>query len=118
MRPLLLVLLACLLPACSSFDASDEEVSARSFNQSVLIANRTDARIYYFVVGRATAAVINWVAHLNLDDSIARGRTASLRHSEIFRSPDEDEVIVFWWHAVRVGEDFRAGEIQGIVVAL
>ncbi len=118
MRTLLLVFLVCLLPACSSFDASDEAISARSFNQSVLITNRTEARIYYFVVGRATSASINWVPHLNLDQSVARGRTASLRHAEIFRSPDEDEVIVFWWTRVRTVDGFRPGEVHGLVVAL
>lgn len=123
MRYLASLLTACFLlgtlPACEVLGGADDTVVARSIGSSLVVTNKTSARIYYFVVGRATAALINWAPHLDPENSVARGTSALVRHEHIFRSDDETEAIVFWWHAVeRAGQLPAPGEIQAVVVGL
>lgn len=107
------------LPACEVLGGDDDTVVARSIGSSLVVTNKTSARIYYFVVGRATAALINWAPHLDPENSVAHGTAALVRHEHIFRSDDETEAIVFWWHAVeRDGQSPAPGEIQAVVVRL
>ena len=115
---LLLFLLIGLLPACEVAGPGEGEVFAQSSGEKLFVTNRTSSRVYYFIVGRGTAALIFWAPHLGLDDSVDRGRTARIGHDDIYRDKTEREVIVFWWHAEGHGADRKPGEIHSFVVAL
>ena len=94
------------------------EVVVRSASSKLHITNKTDAPIYYFVVGRVSAASINWVAFSNVSNRIVKDSTMSIPYNDIYRGEHEKEVIVHWWHAARPGTAARGDEIHGIVVEL
>ena len=122
MRPLpvlfVMALLAGALAACEVLSPDEGEVSAHSIGETLFLANKTDARIYHFVVGRETAALINWAPHLNPDKSVGRATTARIPHEEIFRAETEQEAVVYWWHALEDDGPPQPGEIHSLVVGL
>ncbi len=120
MRALILVLLLCILTSCSVFETDEKagDVLVLSIAPHLVITNKTEARIYYFVVGRETAARINWALHTNLDQSIAKNSTVKISHQDIYRSETEKEVIVYWWHAVNAIGSIKPGESHAIVAKL
>ncbi len=115
---LFLLLLIGALPGCEMLGPGEGEVSARSIGDGLFVTNSTQARIYYFIVGRGTAASSLWQAHLNQEQSVARGKTARIDHDDIFRSETEREVIVNWWRADGRGLGRKPGEIHSFVVRL
>ena len=118
MKHIIPLLIVVLLPACSLLGLGDEDVSARSRGDGVIVKNDTSERVYYFAVGRHAAAVIDWAPSLDPTNSVAAGDTRAISHKEIPREEGEDEVIVYWWHAERRGETETPGELNSIVVAL
>ncbi len=122
MRPLLallmITLLAGSLAACEVLGPDQGAVSARSIGAALFLTNKTEARIYYFVVGRETAALINWAPHLGLEKSVGRSATGRIAHEAIFRSETEQEVIVYWWHADGEQGQRQPGPIQSFVIGL
>ena len=114
----LLLFVIAVLPACEVLGPDEATLSARSFGDDLYITNKTQARTYYFVVGRGTAAAILWAPHLNMEESIAPGKGTRIAHENIFRRETEREVIVYWWHAAGRGTGREPGEIQSLVVSL
>ena len=96
----------------------EDEVSAHSIGEVLFITNTTSARIYYFAVGRETAAHINWAPHLGREKSVDKGAAVRIHHEDIYRSETEQEAIVFWWHALERDVQREPGEIQSLVVGL
>ena len=116
---LILLLLIGALPGCEVLGLDDDEVSARVIGAALLVTNNTEARIYYFIVGRETAALINWAPQLNEERSVARGKTAWLnRKDDVEGSKDEREAIVHWWHAVERDGQREPGEIHAFTIRL
>jgi hypothetical protein len=120
MRVLILALLLSFLISCSVFESNEEagEVLISSSAPNLIITNKTETRIYYFVIGRKAAARINWALHTNHDQSIAENATVKISHQNIYRSENEKEVVVYWWHTVIQGGAIKPGETQTIVVEL
>lgn len=118
MRLLAGLLLLSLLSSCALLNPKEDEVSARSIASILFVTNGTDARIYYFIVGRETATLIDWLPHLNLETSIGRRQTARIDPEHLFRSETEDEVIVYWWHAVVREGEAAPGEVHSFIVRL
>ena len=118
MRFLVGLLLLSALSGCAVLEPTQGHIIASSSGTTLFVANRTDARIYHFIVGRETAALINWAPSLNPENSVDRGKTARIRHDDIFRSETEHEVIVYWWHAVERDGQQQPGEIQSVVARL
>lgn len=117
----LLALVVWLLPACAlleTTDGTDGEVSIRSEGSGLFITNRTNDRIYYFVVGQTTATLIDWGPHRNLEASIARNESARVGYDEIMRSEGEDEIIFFWWHFVDADEMLKPRVVHCVKVSL
>jgi len=120
MRVLIFALLLSTLSSCSVFESDEEarKVLVLSIAPNLIITNKTEARIYYFVVGRETAARINWAPHTNRDQSIAKNAIVKISHRDVYRAETEKEVIVYWWHAINTIGSIKPSEIQAIVVEL
>ncbi len=118
MRLTVLALTICLLPACALLETTDGEVSIRSEGSGLFITNRTNDRIYYFVVGQTTETLIDWGPHRNLEASIARNESARVSYDEILRSEDEDDIIFFWWHFLETDETLKPSVVHSIKVSL
>ena len=112
---LFLLLLLAALPGCEMFSSDEGEVSARVIGDSVFVTNNTEARIYYFIVGREAANLIDWIPRLDVEKSVTPGKTIRLdRKEDILGSSDEKEAIVHWWHAV----EREPGLVQSFVIKL
>lgn len=116
MRSLICIVLICALPSCSLLAPDKGEVSVRSDESTLFITNGTNARVYYFVVGRG--ALLLWAPHTNLEASIVRGATAKINHQDISHAENAEEVIVYWWHAVKREGKVEPGETHAIIVRL
>ena len=116
---LIFLLLIGVLPGCEVISPDDGDVSARVFGEALFVTNGTEARIYYFIVGRKAAEVIRWAPQLDEDRSIARGRMTRLdRVDDVVGSEDEEEAYVHWWHAVEHDGEREPGEIHTFVIGL
>ena len=112
-------LLILSFSACSLLGLADEDVTARSRANVVIVKNGTKERVYYFVVGRQLAARINWAQSLDPGNSVAAGDSRAISHEEISQEEGgEDEAVVYWWHAEGQGETLKPGELNSIVVEL
>ena len=85
---ILLLLLIGALPGCEVLVLGEDEVSGHSIGEVLFITNTTSARIYYFAVGRETAAHINWAPHLGREKSVGKGATVRIHHEDIFSFGD------------------------------
>lgn len=119
MKYVLPLLILLILPACSLFDSRGGSVTAEAYSGAVIISNDTSQRLFYFVVGRRVAALINWTPHLDPAESVpARGERA-IDISEIMKWEDgEEEAIVYWWRAVPGDTSKVPGTINSIIVEL
>ncbi len=116
---LFLLLLIGALPGCEMLGPDEGEVSARVFGDALFVTNKTEARIYYFIVGREAATVIRWAPRLDEERSVARGKTAWLdREDDVIGSEDEQEAFVNWWHAVERDGERVPGEVHTFVIRL
>ncbi len=117
--PFLLIGSICIgtLPACAILDPNDGEVYARSIGPMFMLTNKTDARIYYFAVGRETAARINWAAHFNREASVARGETMPIPHDAVHRDEGEKEAVIYWWYAVESDGERVPSDVGSIVIS-
>ena len=104
-------LLMCA-PACALLDPSEPQgrVTARATDTGLSITNHTNARVYYFAVGRETADRIDWGRHQNQEQSVAIDQTIDLPSDSIFRVLDEREVVVYWWHTMQ--DDLQSIDLQ------
>ncbi len=119
MKYLLSLLLLCIMPACSFFDSRGSDVSAHSGSEEVILSNETSERVYYFVVGRRIAALINWIQHLDPAMSVAPGGEQRIGYDEIMQvEGGEEEAIVYWWYAEQQGEEAKPGKLHLIIVDL
>ena len=116
---LFLLLLIGALPGCEMLGPDEGEVSARSIGDGLFITNSTQARVYYFIVGRETATLIDWGPHLDVERSVTPGKTAWLdREDDVMGSEDEKEAFVHWWHAVERDGERVPGEVHTFVIRL
>lgn len=103
---------------CALSEVEDGGVGIRTDGAHVHVTNDTPDRIYYFVVGRELSTLIDWVPHLNEDQSVAPRRTHSIPYSEIPMQGAETEAVFYWWIAdMRDGERVP-GDLQSRVIDL
>ena len=118
----ILILLLATSGCATSTGLDSGAVEAVARQPDIAITNRTQRDIYTFVVGRETAAMINWAPCVAGPSCSplppGNTRRAPYATSYLISSP-EREVLVYWWHAVR-GPDGRLhpGSIQVEIVAL
>lgn len=110
----LLALVGLAATACSSaFEVEDEGLRVRAEDGAVSLRNGTGAAVFYFLVERNTAAVIDWIPCLD-PETCARvddGETLRIAHEEITGWEEgESEAILYWWHLVEREPPIPPGE--------
>lgn len=119
-RPALQCLcVACVvtLAACSLVGSDDGTVTAQATPSALKVVNQTKDTVHTFVVGRETAAAINWAAGVG-GDGLPPGEQRRIPYTDIDRRPDEGDVIVYWWKSVESDGERVPGPIQNLVVEL
>jgi hypothetical protein len=97
--------------------SSADRVTVTASTDSLVITNRTEAPIWTFVAGQQALTTMLWAPRLD-GAGIAPGESERLALADIPKGPDEQEVIVYWWHAVEENEEQVPGDTQSIAVAL
>ncbi len=107
---------------CAIVDNTEEgisdDVTIRSSGTHLVVHNGTEARVYYFAVGRQLSALIDWIPHLDEALSIAPGTSATIPYDDIMMDSEagETQVIVYWWKAtIRDGKRVPGGITSAIV---
>ena len=115
--------MALLVSASGCRDATgvldDGGILAVARNQHILITNKTQKPIFTFVVGRNSAALINW--HPCVEGPLCPPLLPGHVRSEPYPAAGfgEREVVVYWWVAVRgPGGVMQADRIRARIVAL
>lgn len=92
-------------------------VTVSRSNDTLVITNQTNARIWTFAVGQQ--ALITMLRAPQLEgEGIAPGASEQAPIADIPKGPDEQEVIVYWWSAVTENGERVPGETRSITVAL
>ncbi len=118
---LALAVTACTTPTTLTSD--DGTFSVQADGRHLTLVNRTDASAFYFPVERQTAALINWVACVDLTSDCPRvpaHDAVDVEYTLIYGyDRSAQEAIVHWWFAVP-GEDegMQPDSIRGLVVRL
>src|SRR6266436_5779877 len=100
-RRVALCVVASLVGCNSSFAPVDVVPQASALR----IVNTSDAPIYYFLVERQSAALIDWAPCTNPSacSSVAAHGDAQVPFSQIAGyEPGEREAIFYWWHLLPV----------------
>lgn len=123
------VLAAVAIAATAALGCSDPtgrplggEVTVRGEGGFVRISSARAEHVYYFLVERETAAVVDWqpcTLHREVCDHVHAGETISIPYAEVPGwEAGDDEAILFWWHLVEVDGSLRADEVRSITFAL
>ena len=106
--------IALLLSSCSTSNGpSEEQVLAFIARDQLTIHNNTDSNIYHFAVGETIAQLIDWAPSLRNDKRISPGKGVDLSlDQDNFISPQDTNILVYWWDAVSVNGELRPGNIQ------
>ena len=121
MRPLFAAVAVLAIVACSSPveppAINVEQVIFAPREPTIRITNRTDAPVYWFIVGRKASALVDW-RPMVCDEcpSIAPNATVSRRYDESLIDASEREAFVYWWHAVIVDGERRPGVVRNGIV--
>ncbi len=94
-----------------------ERVTATLAEDELVVTNHTREPIWTFVIGRASAALIYWVPHLE-GEGLAPGASERIKLSDIDKSKSEDEVLVYWWQAIVEDGERVPGEVHSLRVEL
>ena len=113
----LLVLL--LLPACALLDFTSGDVAANASSDQVLLSNGTEERVYYIILGRKAAARARWGQHLDSEISVKPGGRKKIPYRVfLYEGDEEEEAVVYWWHAEQSGDERVPGEVHSLIVKL
>jgi hypothetical protein len=102
-----------LAAACSRSGPVDVTTEAAALR----IQNASDSPVYFFVVGRQRAALINW-APCTAPPSCPSVQPHAERLVPV-ADIGEREAIVYWWHLIpAAGDGFQVDAIRAIAVSL
>ncbi len=101
-------------------EPSVDEVNVRTTGTHVLLSNGLESTVYYFMVGRQLSVLIDWIPHLDDDQSVAAGRSVAIPYEDIMMNSDtgETEVIVYWWQATMRDGKRVPGDITSVIADL
>lgn len=121
-RPLLLTCLCgLLLVGCSGFgddeSSSPEPVRAEQMGERIAIQNRGRDTVWTFVAGRRILARLFWRPSLK-QEGLAPGSTRTVALEAIPMDEEEEQLVVFWWHARTEGGQREPGDISSLDVML
>jgi hypothetical protein len=97
--------------------SGESRVTVTVSTDTLVITNRTDAPIWTFVAGQQALITMLWAPRLD-GEGIAPGESEQVAIADIAKGPDEQEVIVYWWPAVRENGERVPGDPRSITVAL
>jgi hypothetical protein len=109
------------LGACSgSTGISEDDFAIRATGQDVVLVNSSERPVFYFLVERETAAVINFATCVEPEcPHVAAGATVRVPYTAITGyQPGKREIIVHLWLSVPSSSGPRAESIQGTVLEL
>ena len=118
MKVILIGVVLFVFAGCEIIGPDEGDVLGTVTSTRVILSNRKGTPVYYFVVGRATAARISWAPGISEENEIPPGKSVNLQKRDIFKARSEEEVIVYWWQAQWVDRELKAGEIQHFVLHL
>ena len=91
-------------------------MTAVSLGDALYVTNETNRPVFYFVVGREEAKLLDWAPTLNSDFRLLPGETVRIPHAQLHLEQGED-VFVSWWHAVLQGVKLVPGTVHAFVVS-
>ena len=113
---------ACLAAALVGCSSSFGPVDVVTQASALRILNSSDAPIYYFIVERQSAALVDWApcTKPSTCPSVAAHGDAEVPFSRIVGyEPGEREAIFYWWHLLPVpAGGFQVDSIRTRVVQL
>ena len=105
---------------CEENAVSPKGLQVSTQDNVLKIHNGLESRVYYFVVGRNTAVVINWAPTVNQNSrSIGSQKFVELNFEDIFGYEDGvEEAIVYYWMAVNENGSLVPGNVHSVIVGL
>ena len=101
MKLILLFSLVYIVVGCETLSPSQpNEVEGVASESGILLTNKTEKTIYYFVVGHHESARIRWAPTISKEIALLTGQFIEIARSVVDPNNEEDEVIVYWWHAI------------------
>lgn len=104
------------ISGCEHIGTAGDDVVVTVRPASIVISNLTGDRIFFQVFGRETAARINWAPTVSDGGGIFQGESEEIEFGKIYRSEQETQALVYWWHAVRNAGKLEPGDIHPIVI--
>ncbi|MCB9058732.1 MAG: hypothetical protein H6627_09205 [Calditrichae bacterium] len=86
--------------SCSAEDQM--AISAGGSDNKLVIQNNTDQEVFYFIVARNCAPLIDWIPTLS-GPKLDGGKSTTINYEEIYNCSEEltatmnDEIIIYWW---------------------
>ncbi len=117
-----IVLGAAFLLGCGSpTEPVAGRVEVRLADAGMVATNHRPADIYFFLIERETAAVVDWMPCTEpaACPRIAANATLTVPYDSIFGwKGDSHEVLFYWWHLVpAAGGAYRPDSIRSVVAA-
>ncbi|TRX54369.1 hypothetical protein FNH22_19855 [Fulvivirga sp. M361] len=105
---------------CNDNDTSPLSLEVSTADQVLRIHNGLESKVYYFIVERADAELINWAPSVDGNAPCIEPKKSVEIQFEDIQGYDNDaeEVIVYYWMAMDENGSLVPGEIQSLVVGL
>ena len=118
-----MTLLALLLAACSELPSSitNEDLSIRAHDGTLLLTNRGAEPLYFYVVVRPADPLLDWWPCSSPErcSAVAPGQRQEIPYSEIaeFR-PEASEALLTWWFLEPAGVGYRTVRMHSQILKL
>ncbi len=117
--PLLAVASAIAFGCANPIAPDAQSVGVHLGAAGVVLTNRTDADVFYMVVEREMAVLIDWIGCTDPGSACPRVAPSSstvVPYDQVFGWPGSGQVIVYWWHLVPAsGGGFRQDSMRAVV---
>ncbi len=98
MKKLLFLLLAiAVFTSSCDKEGTSEKVCASVASNKLKITNHSPVPVYYFVVERNAAALINWAKSCSDQNKIDASGSVTIDLGSIYGYTADSELIVHWW---------------------
>jgi hypothetical protein len=114
-------ILGLMIAGCALLDETGEPqdgIRVHSAGRSIVFSNGSAERVYYFLVGRELATVIDWLPHLDEELSVGPGESREIPLDTIPMAEAETELIAYWWAAVESDGKRAPGPVRTTIVPI